>query len=103
MVGMYHTAYARATKDSTVYLIDFDTFYDIVTQFEGVRHRLTVDSVKQIRSARGKVELDAIEEKKQRRKAEKGIVCTDFKQPNSRTNKIDVANETHTSHQKKDT
>jgi len=78
-IGMRHTSNCRATKDCTVYLIDTDTFNSIIGQYEGVKHRLVISSVKQIISSQSRLDLDIREERKRERNAQKGIFCTDFK------------------------
>jgi CRP-like cAMP-binding protein len=78
MIGLFHSSYCRTTRDCTMYVIDADTFSQLVRQFEGVKHRLIVDSVKQIRSLRGQEEIEEAEQRKRARNAEKGIFCKDF-------------------------
>ena len=78
-IGMRHSSYCRATKDCTMYLIETDTFNSIIEQFQGVKHRLVIDSVKEIMGSKSRLDLDIREERKRERNAQNGIVCTDFK------------------------
>lgn len=51
MFGTRHNNYCRATEECTLYVIDANLFTSLVDKFEGVKHRLVLDSVKHAKSS----------------------------------------------------
>ena len=78
--GTLHRTYARALKESVVYVVESETFLAIVDSFPEVRHRFIFEAVRELkRTESSRRRLDVIEKTKQQRKKQQGELWSDFK------------------------